>query len=88
MDALGRVWDLRIGRCIQTLEGHVKAVLAADWSPNGYLVATGGEDNTARVYDMRKRGVLQILPGGWRGWGGWAWVGCTWVGYAWASLFR
>lgn len=43
--------------------GHVKAVLAADFSPSGYLVATGGEDNTARIFDLRKKGVLQILPG-------------------------
>lgn len=29
-------------------------------------MATGGEDNTARIFDLRKRGVLHILPGAWR----------------------
>ena len=64
MDAIARVWDCRSGRNVHTCEGHVKAVLSLDWSPCGYLLATGSEDNTARVWDLRKRGVVAILPGG------------------------
>lgn len=45
------------------LQGHVKAVLSLDFSPCGYLLATGSEDNTARVWDLRKRQVLSVLPG-------------------------
>ncbi len=63
MDAIARVWDCRTGRNIFTCQGHVKAVLSLDFSPNGYLLATGSEDNTARVWDLRKRQVLSILPG-------------------------
>lgn len=63
MDAVGRVWDLRTGRNVLKLEGHVKPVLAVDFSPNGYCVATGSEDNTARVFDLRRRGTLAVLPG-------------------------
>lgn len=63
MDATGRLWDLRTGRNIMKLEGHVKSILAADFSPNGYHVATGSEDNTAHVFDLRKKGTLTILPG-------------------------
>lgn len=70
MDAIGRVWDCRTGRNIFTCEGHVKAVLSLDFSPNGYQLATGSEDNTARVWDLRKRGVLAILPGEGGGGGG------------------
>lgn len=57
------------GANIFTCEGHVKAVLSLDWSPSGHLLATGSEDNTARVWDLRKRQVLAILPGeqGWAG---------------------
>ena len=33
-DAFGRVWDLRTGRCIMFLEGHLKSVLAVNFSPN------------------------------------------------------
>ena len=44
------------------LEGHVKGVLSTAFSPNGYLMATGSEDNTARVWDLRKRSCLYTLP--------------------------
>ncbi len=45
------------------MQGHVKAVLSLDFSSCGYLLATGSEDNTARVWDLRKRQVLSTLPG-------------------------
>ena len=35
LDASGRVWDLRSGKCILMLDGHLKNVLAIDFSPNG-----------------------------------------------------
>ena len=44
------------------LEGHVKGVLSTAFSPNGHHVATGSEDNTARVWDLRKRSCLYTLP--------------------------
>ena len=36
LDAFARVWDLRTGRGIMFLEGHLKSVLAVDFSPNGF----------------------------------------------------
>lgn len=44
------------------LEGHVKGVLSTAFSPNGFLMATGSEDNTARIWDLRKRACLYTLP--------------------------
>lgn len=35
-EAIVWVWDLRLGRSIMYLKGHVKQVLALDFSPNGY----------------------------------------------------
>lgn len=60
---VGRLWDVRTGRNVLTLEGHIKPILSMDFSPNGYLLATGSMDNTARIYDLRKRDVLAVLPG-------------------------
>lgn len=44
------------------LEGHIKGVLATAFSPNGYQMATSSEDNTAKLWDMRKRSCLYTLP--------------------------
>jgi WD40 repeat protein len=58
----GRIWDCRTGRSILTMQGHVKQCLAIDFSPNGYHVATGSDDHTCRVWDLRKKGCLYTIP--------------------------
>lgn len=37
-------------------------VLAISFSPNGYHLASGGEDNTCRIWDLRKKKSLYIIP--------------------------
>lgn len=37
-------------------------VFGMSFSPNGYHLATGGEDNTCRIWDLRKRKSLYIIP--------------------------
>jgi U4/U6 small nuclear ribonucleoprotein PRP4 len=36
LDAIGRVWDLRTGRTAMVLDGHVQAIYAIAFSPNGF----------------------------------------------------
>jgi U4/U6 small nuclear ribonucleoprotein PRP4 len=45
----GRIWDCRTGRSVFVLQGHVRQVLAIDFAPDGYHVATGvqGHPNNA-----------------------------------------
>lgn len=59
---VGRVWDLRTGRSIMTLQGHVKGVMALSFSPNGFLLASGSEDHAARIWDLRKRKCVYTIP--------------------------
>lgn len=55
LDAVGRVWDLRIGRAIgNPLRGHVKQILSCDFHPNGTHIVTGSGDNTAKAWDLRR----------------------------------
>jgi hypothetical protein len=37
LDAIGRVWDLRTGRTAMVLDGHVQAIYAVSFSPNGFV---------------------------------------------------
>jgi WD40 repeat protein len=46
-DAGVRVWDVRTGKCAQTLSGeHTEAVWDVAVSPSGALVATCSDDNS------------------------------------------
>jgi U4/U6 small nuclear ribonucleoprotein PRP4 len=44
------------------LDGHVKEILAMDFAPNGYQVATGSGDDTVRIWDLRALKTSYIIP--------------------------
>lgn len=44
------------------LDGHVKEILAMDFAPNGYQVATGSGDDTVRIWDLRALKTQYIIP--------------------------
>jgi WD40 repeat protein len=51
-DCTIRLWDLRIGRLIQKLEGHTWPVNGVAFSPNERLAVSCSSDQTARVWDL------------------------------------
>jgi U4/U6 small nuclear ribonucleoprotein PRP4 len=63
LDGHGRVWDLRTGRAVMALKGHVRSVLCCDWAADGRTMATGSADACCRLWDARKAGTcLATLP--------------------------
>ena len=62
LDGITRVWDLRVGNAVVTLKGHVKMVLAVDFNSNGFHLATGSDDNSIRIWDLRKRATMYNIP--------------------------
>ena len=53
---------MRTGRSIMALQGHVQGILTMDFSPDGFHLATGSEDHSCRIWDLRKRGCVYTLP--------------------------
>jgi U4/U6 small nuclear ribonucleoprotein PRP4 len=42
--------------------GHAKRVLNAEFHPNGFQLATGGDDGTIKIWDLRRRKMAASLP--------------------------
>ena len=34
----------------------------ADWSPDGYHIVTGSQDNSCKIWDLRKRNIEYTIP--------------------------
>jgi len=59
-----KMYDVDSGRPQATLRGHDLFVNSVSFSPNGRLLVAGSNDDTARVWDVRRRRVVAVLPGG------------------------
>ncbi|PKI85957.1 Gpb1p [Malassezia vespertilionis] len=57
-DDLAMLWDTRTGRSEQTFTGHSRDVNAVCFFPDGQAFATGSDDASCRLYDLRARREL------------------------------
>jgi WD40 repeat protein len=58
-----RLWEVRTGKQLLTLEGHTGWVWSVAWSPDGHTLISGGDDNTVRLWDVRDGKCLKVLHG-------------------------
>ncbi|KAK7601197.1 hypothetical protein V9T40_008638 [Parthenolecanium corni] len=47
------VWDMRTGQYVQSFEGHFSDVNSVRFHPSGDAIATGSDDATCRLFDLR-----------------------------------
>ncbi|CAG0879185.1 unnamed protein product [Cyprideis torosa] len=52
-DRTALVWDMRTGQCVQSFEGHDADINTVKFYPSGDAVATGSDDSTCRLFDLR-----------------------------------
>lgn len=52
-DATAKLWDVRDGQCHQTFTGHDQDINAVSFFPNGKAFATGSDDASCRLFDLR-----------------------------------
>eukprot|EP00058_Branchiostoma_floridae_P027953 XP_002613444.1 hypothetical protein BRAFLDRAFT_123921 [Branchiostoma floridae] len=60
-----KLWDLRTNRCVRRYEGHLNRAYPCGltMSPCARFIATGAEDKSAYIYDVRESGPLHKLTG-------------------------
>lgn len=60
-----KLWDLRADRCVRRYEGHQNRAYTCglDLSPCGRYLATGSEDKTAYIFDLRSGTYCSKLGG-------------------------
>jgi WD40 repeat protein len=61
VDRAIRVWDADTGTLTRTLRGHVRAVTAVCFSPDGGRLFSGSQDQTVRVWHAGSGQPLAIL---------------------------
>jgi WD40 repeat protein/DNA-binding SARP family transcriptional activator len=61
--ATGSLWDLETGKQTREFSGHTARIANAVFSPDGRLVATTSNDETARIWDVGTGELLQTLAG-------------------------
>src|SRR5262249_43981242 len=69
-DNTARLWDLGSGKQRAILKGHLQAVLAVAFSPDGKTLVTGGNDRKVKLWNVateQEVGTLELLRGGCRG---------------------
>uniref|UniRef100_A0A9J7ZUF6 Guanine nucleotide binding protein (G protein), beta 5a n=1 Tax=Cyprinus carpio carpio TaxID=630221 RepID=A0A9J7ZUF6_CYPCA len=47
------VWDMRTGQCVQSFETHESDINSVRYYPSGDAFASGSDDATCRLYDLR-----------------------------------
>lgn len=60
-DNLVRLWNVKLGQCLQKFEGHQLDVTDVAISANGQIAASSSWDKTIRIWDIQKNQCLHTI---------------------------
>jgi len=63
VERVTKLWDIRTGECIGTLEGHTYPVLALSFSADGNKLVSGSGDTTLIIWDLDNLSKINQLKG-------------------------
>ncbi|MDD5371066.1 MAG: WD40 repeat domain-containing protein, partial [Anaerolineaceae bacterium] len=55
------IYETESGKLLQTLAGHEEDVTSLAFSPDGAILASGGQDGAIRLWDIKKGGEMRLL---------------------------
>ncbi|HEY9825274.1 MAG TPA: NB-ARC domain-containing protein [Stenomitos sp.] len=58
-----KIWDLETQACVMTIPVHIGKVNSVCWSPDGTLLASGGDDKQVFLFSLAHKQVNKILRG-------------------------
>ena len=53
VDHTAKLWDIRTGKCVMTFTGHESDINSVSFFPDGKAFATGSDDNSCILFDLR-----------------------------------
>jgi len=62
-DATIKLWEVRTGKLLTTLEGHSDWVGSMAFGPDGQTLASGSNDNTIKLWEVRTGKLRATLAG-------------------------
>ena len=63
VDETMRLWDLRTGHCVRTMEGHAGVVRSVDMDGHCRTAVSGSTDKTVRLWDLGSGRCSATLEG-------------------------
>ena len=56
-----QIWDASNGHMVNKMQVYSGPLVSLDWSPNGYILATGGDEGTIRLWDAKQGRELCVF---------------------------
>ena len=63
VDRVVKLWDIRSGECVGTLEGHTYPVLSLSFSPDGDQLVSGSGDTTLITWNLDSQSKIHQMKG-------------------------